>query len=108
MGRDRSGRAGAGPWRGFIRSRDPGVSRRQAGAIQAAVADCILARAAEVGLRQGDQARRKAPAGGDRLMSQAPIDTARISDYHAHIYYDAVSRPRAALLRQWVQERYNV
>jgi aromatic ring-cleaving dioxygenase len=36
-------------------------------------------------------------------MSQAPIDPARITDYHAHIYYDAVSRPRAALLRQWVQ-----
>jgi DOPA 4,5-dioxygenase len=41
-------------------------------------------------------------------MSQAPADTARIGDYHAHIYYDAVSRERAALLREWVVERFNV
>jgi DOPA 4,5-dioxygenase len=36
------------------------------------------------------------------------IDPGRITDYHAHIYYDAVSRPRAAQLRQWVQEQFTV
>ena len=41
-------------------------------------------------------------------MPEAPTDPARIDDYHAHIYYDAVSRPRAAQLRQWVVERFNV
>jgi DOPA 4,5-dioxygenase len=41
-------------------------------------------------------------------MSQAPAEIAGIHDWHAHIYYDAVSRPRAALLRQWVEERFNM
>lgn len=36
------------------------------------------------------------------------IDPARITEYHAHIYYDAVSRERAAQLRAWIQERFNV
>ena len=36
------------------------------------------------------------------------IDPARITEYHAHIYYDAVSRPRAAQLRQWVEDRFTV
>jgi len=36
------------------------------------------------------------------------IDPAKIYDYHAHIYYDAVSRPRAALLRSWIEERFTV
>jgi DOPA 4,5-dioxygenase len=37
-----------------------------------------------------------------------PIETGRITEYHAHIYYDAVSRSRAAGLRAWVQERFPV
>ena len=36
------------------------------------------------------------------------IDTARITEYHAHIYYDALSRDRAAQLRQWVEDRFTV
>jgi aromatic ring-cleaving dioxygenase len=36
------------------------------------------------------------------------IDPDRIKGYHAHIYYDAVSRPRAAELRQAVEQRFNV
>jgi DOPA 4,5-dioxygenase len=37
-----------------------------------------------------------------------PTEIGRIDDYHAHIYYDAISRPRAAQLRQWVEERFTV
>ena len=37
-----------------------------------------------------------------------PIDPARITDYHIHVYYDPESRDRAALLRQWVEERFQV
>ena len=36
------------------------------------------------------------------------IDPVRITDYHAHIYYDAVSRERAEMLRQWIAERFTV
>ena len=36
------------------------------------------------------------------------IETSRITAYHAHIYYDAVSRPRAAQLRQWIEDRFTV
>ena len=36
------------------------------------------------------------------------IDPAKIHDYHAHIYYDAVTRPRAAQLRAWIEERFTV
>jgi DOPA 4,5-dioxygenase len=36
------------------------------------------------------------------------IDPAKIYDYHAHVYYDAVSRPRAALLRGWLEEKFTV
>lgn len=35
-------------------------------------------------------------------------EPAEITDYHAHIYYDAVSRPRAAQLREWVEQRFTV
>lgn len=41
-------------------------------------------------------------------MTDAPADTGKIDDYHAHVYYDALSRDRAALLRQWVEERFPV
>ena len=36
------------------------------------------------------------------------IDPARISDYHAHIYYDANSRPLAAQLREWIEDQFTV
>ena len=36
------------------------------------------------------------------------IDPGKIYDYHAHIYYDAVSRPRAAQLRAWIEEKFTV
>jgi aromatic ring-cleaving dioxygenase len=36
------------------------------------------------------------------------IDPSRINGYHAHIYYDAHSRPRAAQLREAVEKRFNV
>ena len=39
---------------------------------------------------------------------QNPKDVGAIHDYHAHVYYDPRSRERAALLRQWVQERFPV
>jgi aromatic ring-cleaving dioxygenase len=41
-------------------------------------------------------------------MEDAPKDTAAIEDYHAHVYYNAASKDRAATLRQWVEERFTV
>lgn len=38
-------------------------------------------------------------------MTIAPIATGIIKAYHAHIYYDTQTRPRAATLRSWVEER---
>jgi DOPA 4,5-dioxygenase len=40
------------------------------------------------------------------MMQDAPKDIAAIEDYHAHIYYDPASKDRAALLRQWVEQRF--
>lgn len=37
-----------------------------------------------------------------------PVEAARITDYHMHVYYDAGSRDRAALLRDWVKSRFTV
>ena len=37
-----------------------------------------------------------------------PVDPARITDYHIHVYYDPESRPRAAQLREWVEARFPV
>ena len=37
-----------------------------------------------------------------------PKDPAAIAAYHAHIYYDALSRDRAARLRDWVEQRFEV
>jgi len=42
------------------------------------------------------------------MANPAPIDPAGITDYHAHVYYDPESRDRAALLRQWVEEKFAV
>ena len=41
-------------------------------------------------------------------MAASPIDPARITDYHMHVYYDPDSRDRAAQLRAWVEERFPV
>jgi aromatic ring-cleaving dioxygenase len=35
-----------------------------------------------------------------------PVDPARITGYHAHIYYDPETRPRAARLRAAIGERF--
>lgn len=35
-------------------------------------------------------------------------DPGKIYDYHAHIYYDAISRDRAAQLRAWVEQKFTV
>jgi aromatic ring-cleaving dioxygenase len=35
-----------------------------------------------------------------------PKDVAAIKDYHAHVYYDAATKPQAALLRDWVEQRF--
>jgi aromatic ring-cleaving dioxygenase len=39
---------------------------------------------------------------------EAPVDPARITDYHIHVYYDPESRDRAAQLREWVEARFPV
>ncbi len=39
-------------------------------------------------------------------MAETPKDPASIEDYHAHVYYDPASKDRAALLRQWVEQRF--
>ena len=36
------------------------------------------------------------------------LDPAIIVDYHAHVYFDAASRPAAAELRQQIEERFTV
>lgn len=41
-------------------------------------------------------------------MTDAPIEPARITDYHMHVYYDPDNRDRAAQLRTWVEERFQV
>ena len=41
-------------------------------------------------------------------MSGQPVDPARITDYHLHVYYDPASRDRAAQLREWVEARFPV
>ena len=44
-------------------------------------------------------------------MTEAPNEIGKITDYHAHIYYDpadADSRARAAQLREWVEARFPV
>lgn len=41
-------------------------------------------------------------------MSGSFADTARIEGYHAHVYYDAATRPRAETLRSALGERFTV
>jgi DOPA 4,5-dioxygenase len=44
-------------------------------------------------------------------MSAIAKDVGKITDYHAHVYYepgDPDSRARAALLREWVEARFPV
>jgi DOPA 4,5-dioxygenase len=33
-------------------------------------------------------------------------DIVAIKDYHIHVYYDVTTKEKAALLRQWVEERF--
>jgi aromatic ring-cleaving dioxygenase len=40
-------------------------------------------------------------------MQQPPVSET-ISGYHAHVYYDAGSRERAAQLRSWIEARFDV
>ena len=40
------------------------------------------------------------------MMQTAPKDVGAIKDYHVHVYYDPSTKERAALLRQWVEERF--
>lgn len=35
-------------------------------------------------------------------------ETGAIREYHAHVYYDGVSRERAAELRTWVEQKFTV
>jgi aromatic ring-cleaving dioxygenase len=37
---------------------------------------------------------------------QTPADIAAIKDWHAHVYYDAATRDRAATLREWIGARF--
>lgn len=39
-------------------------------------------------------------------MQSEPIDIARITDYHAHIYYTPETRGSAERLREWVGARW--
>ena len=39
---------------------------------------------------------------------QTATEVGAIYDYDAHVYYDALSRERAARLRQWVEARFTV
>jgi DOPA 4,5-dioxygenase len=41
-------------------------------------------------------------------MTEPFADTARIAGYHAHVYYDAATRPVAERLRQAMGERFAV
>lgn len=48
-----------------------------------------------------------ASAKGQQDMGQVN-ETGAIEEYHAHVYYDAVSRGRAAELRTWVEQKFTV
>jgi len=37
-----------------------------------------------------------------------PINPDKITEYHAHIYYDPMTRDKAALLREWVEAQFTV
>jgi len=41
-------------------------------------------------------------------MTHPATDTRKITDYHAHIYYDPADRARAATLREQVETRFSV
>jgi aromatic ring-cleaving dioxygenase len=40
------------------------------------------------------------------MTQDTPKETGAIKDYHAHVYYDPATKERAALLRQWVEDRF--
>lgn len=37
-----------------------------------------------------------------------PVEPTRIDDWHMHVYYAPDTRDKAALLRQWVEDRFTV
>ena len=39
-------------------------------------------------------------------MTEPARDPAAITEYHAHVYYDAATKPVAATLREWVEGRF--
>jgi DOPA 4,5-dioxygenase len=41
-------------------------------------------------------------------MSSEPADIVKISEYHAHVYYDDASREAAARLRETLERRFTV
>jgi DOPA 4,5-dioxygenase len=41
-------------------------------------------------------------------MTTQPVDPARIIDFHMHVYYGPETREKAALLREWVEQRFTV
>ncbi len=47
------------------------------------------------------------PEGGHGLPDK-PLPYTKITSYHAHVYFDEDTYPKAALLRQWVAERFPV
>ena len=61
----------------------------------------------------GDTINEATPApkslrSGEEELPSKPQPFTRITSYHAHIYFDEDNHYKAALLRQWVMERFHV
>ena len=41
-------------------------------------------------------------------LTQAPVDAAKITGYHAHVYYDEETRAAAAWLREQIERNFTV
>ena len=41
-------------------------------------------------------------------LTQAPVDAAKITGYHAHVYYDEETRAGAAWLREQIERNFTV
>ena len=82
------GRAGAGTGDAASRRGVAVAPGRQAGEIQMAARVCLLAGTAEIGLRQSNEARRETSVAEGHMMATSPVEPARITDYHMHVYYD--------------------
>lgn len=104
------------------------------GATTAAIAATTAAKPAEAGVKQlapagaydpfvpppatgtspwGDTINEATPAPkslrpGEEVLPTKPQPFTRITSYHAHIYFDEDNHYKAALLRQWVMERFHV